>query len=361
MSMERLNVTILPAGRFGTALAVPLSENANVTLCIRSSEDNRIFQETRENQKYFPGIKLPDNIHSTDNLEEGLNKADVVILVPPSWKFREVYTSYMSFIPRKCLRVCGSKGMEEDTEMMMSQVMRDVDPSVDGSSYAVISGPNFAHEIVRGLPAATVIASENDAVTKKLQRLFRTNYLVPYMTDDVIGVQLGGAFKNPMAMAVGICDGMHMGNNAAAALMNRGLKEMTRLAVLLGADERTLMGLAGESDLSLSCRPGGGGRNYDAGIAIGRGEDPKLLFQSEQTIEALHTIKPAISLAHKNNVEVPILEGLHEIIYGGLQLSEVVSMLIERDHSYEDPQPIIHRKLRLPLRVLNRLFHLWGR
>lgn len=360
MSAEKLdlNVTVLRPGRFGTALLVPLAENVRqVTVYLADPEAHRIFQKTQENQKYFPGEKLPNNVHSTNNLEEALQKPDVVLITIPTKHFRTVAESALPLIPRDKIVVCGSKGLEEGTNMRMSQVIKDIDPRRKKRYLAVISGPNFAHEIVRGLPAATVIASENDKLTRTLQRLFRTNRFLPYRSDDVIGVELGGALKNPIALAVGICNGMGLGDNATAALMNRGFREMTRLAVVLGADERTLMGLTGEGDLSLSSRPGG--RNYDAGVAIGQGEDPKLLLQSGQTIEALSTIRPAISLARQKRVKVPIMEGVYGMIYEGFKPAQVLDMLVERYHGYEGPQPIIDRRIGLPLRLLNRLLHRW--
>ncbi len=360
MSAEKLdlNVTVLRPGRFGTALLIPLAENVRqVTIYLEDPEAHRLFQETQENQKYFPEFKLPDNVRSTNNLKEALQRPDVVVFATPTKYLRAVCESAEPFIPRNSIRVSTSKGLEEGTNMRMSQVIKDVNPRLRRNSLAVISGPNFAHEIVRGLPAATVIASESDALTKKLQRLFRTNRFLPYRSDDIIGVELGGALKNPIALAVGICNGMGLGDNATAALMNRGFREMTRLAVVLGADERTLMGLTGEGDLSLSSRPGG--RNYDAGVAIGRGEDPRLLLQSEQTIEALYTIRPAVSLAKQNKVKVPIMEGVYGMIYDGFKPTQVRDMLVERYHGYEGPQPIIDRRIGLPLRLLNRLLHRW--
>jgi len=361
MPAEKLDliVTVLRPGRFGTALLVPLAENVQQAIVyLADPEANRIFQETQEIQKYFPGYKLPSNVHSTNNLEEALQKSNVVLITTPTKHFRTVAESALPLMQEDQILVSGSKGLEEGTNMRMSQVIRDINPRFKKKCRAVISGPNFAREIIRGLPTATVIASENDALTRRLQRLFRTSRFLPYRSGDVIGVELGGALKNPIALAVGICHGMGLGDNATAALKNRGFREMTRLAVVLGADERTLMGLAGEGDLSLSSRPGG--RNYDAGVAIGQGEDPELLLQSDQTIEALYTIRPAIALARKKNVRVPILEGIYGIIYGGLEPAQVLDMLVERYHGYEGPQPIIDRRIGLLLRLLNRLLHRWG-
>lgn len=358
MSHEQINVAVLPSGRFGTALAVPLAENAErVNVYVRSWEDAEIFERTRANQKYFPGVKMPDNVRFSGDFREALRGVDTAVIVPPVKHLRELYGLIADDLPKDCSLVIASKGMEEDTNMRVSQILKDVNPKLSKDSYAVLSGPNFADEIVRGLPAATVIASENETLAQRMREIFRTKYFIPYITDDVIGVELGGALKNPVAMAVGICIGMGYGKSAAFALKNRGLREMIRLAVVLGADERTLMGESGDGDLSLSCQPPG--RNYESGVLLGKGEDPKLLFQSEQTIEALYTVKAAVSLARENNVEVPIFEGLYGILYEGLKPHEVVEIIANRNHLYEDPQPVLGRKLRFPMRLLNRIIHLW--
>lgn len=363
MLVEHPKVVISPPGRLGTALGNAISDNAEVWFLFRSTESNRIFQDTRENQKYFPRLRLADSIHSSVDPEEACYKAHVVILAPNVKNFRTHLESLAPIIIKegqgRTVLAHGCKGLEDGTNMRMSEVIRDVDPRFNRHHYAVISGPNLAHEVVRGLPAATVIASE-DGLAKQLQRLFRTKHFLPFVSDDVVGVELGGALKNPMAMAVGICFGMGLGYNASAAFMNRCAKEMIRLAVALGADERTLTGQSGIADLSVSCWPGAEGRNYTAGVAIGKGENPAILKQSEMTIEAFNTIKPAVLLARKNHVNVPILEGLERIVNEGANPNDLVRQLVEGSYTYEDPQPVIGR-LKAPLRSLNRVLHNWNR
>ncbi len=356
MSKEA-KIAIYRPGRFGTALAVPLSENTEVILIFGSREANAAFQHTRENPKYHPGHKLPDSVKSTDNIQKGLRDANILLLATPVPHLRTTYELLMPYAKDR-LVVCGSKGIEAVTCKTPSQILKDINPKLNGS-YAAISGPNLAWEIIRKLPAEIVIASKNESIRQKLKRILRTSYLFPYETSDVTGVELGGALKNPVAMLVGICDGLGLGNNAAAAIQNRGWREATRLAVVAGADEWTLTGLAGAADLAVSTRKDGGGRNYGAGVDIGRGEDPRLLQQSERTMEAFNTIAPAVALAHDKGVDVPLLEGLLQIINRERRPNHVISLLIDGNNHYEDPQPIIDRRLRLPLRILNRLSHRW--
>lgn len=373
MLNRELNVAIMPAGRFGTALAVPLSEKASkVTLYFRTSEYYQRFQETHENQKWFPGIKLPDNVYSTDNLQEAVEDTDVLIIVPPAKFFRDFYRSIYPYIEnnrfaRDGFIVLGSKGFEEETDLRMSELVKQ-ETSDLARRTVVISGPNYAHEIVKGLPFGIVLASENDKVAEELsEKIFKVKRKTrPYITDDVIGTELGGILDKPIAMAVGISDGMGMGRNAAALLKNRGLKEITRLAVVLGADRNTLGGLTGEGDLSLSSE--GPGRNYKAGFEIGEqrySEDLRLvierLLQSRETIEGLYSVKSAVSLARRNGVVMPITESLYKILYQGLSPQEAMEILMNTDGQYEDPQPVIDRRLRFPMRAVDRVMHIWHR
>lgn len=360
MSVERPKVAICPPGKFGTALGVVLAvaDKADVVFCFRTSEGDEIFRETGENRKHFPGQVLPNNITSTRDPEEALHGADVMIFATQARYSRTYFEEISPYRDKKTAVLSIIKGLEEDTAMRMSEVIRDIDPRVNKRLFAAMSGPNFAWEIIKGLQAATVIASENGRLAEWLQKLFKTSRFLPFRTDDVIGVELGGALKNPEAMMVGICDGLGLGNSASAALANRSSKEMTRLIVLLGGDERTAMGLAGDGDFDLSRRPGG--RNYDTGVVIGRGEDPRVFLNSKQTIEGLYTIKPALASVRKHGAKAPMLEGLYGIIYEGREPARVMDELIGGDFDYEDPQTIIHRNLRIPLRALNRLAHLWG-
>lgn len=375
MGKEKLNVVNLPAGRFPTALAVPVALRAKrVTLYFRSSEGHQIFQETHENKKWFPGIKLPDNVYSTDSLPEVVPDADVLNIIPPARYFRELYRSIYPYIDRSRFAkegfiVVGSKGFEEETALRISEIVRQETPDL-AKRTVVISGPNYAHEIVQGLPFGIVLASEDDVVAEELwKKLFKVSGTTKaYITDDVIGVELGGILGKPIAMAVGISDGMGMGRNAAHLLRSRGLKEITRLAVVLGADRNTLSGLSGDEDLALSSEDPG--RNYKAGFEIGEQRYPEdlqlviqKLLQSRDTIEGIQSVKSIIALANRGRepVIMPIIENLYKIFYEGLTPQEAQEILMSTDGKYEDPQPVIDRRLRFPMRAIDRIMHPWHR
>lgn len=344
--MERLNVAILPAGSFGRALAVPLSENSHkVTLIFRS----------RESQEKFSHLELPANVNLTYNHKQALEESNIVVLVPPSKHLREVYSTNCRYINSGAWIICGTKGLEQETNLTTFQVLKIVNPSL--RRWAIMSGPNFASEIAQGLYTETVIASAEDGVAEKLRRVFITKRFKPYVTDDVMGVALGGTLKNLIAMTRGIVEGKGMGSNFSASLLNSELREANRLAVVMGADERTLYGRSGLADIVLSSRPPG--RNYLAGLAIGQGVDPKFLMASGETIEGFDSIRPALSLAKSFGVEVPIFQILYEVLYEELKVDKAVDRLMEINGIFEDPQPVIDRRLRFPIRWMNRWLHFW--
>lgn len=353
-------VAILTGGTFGTSLAVPLSKNVrDIVLFIRSKERADLFNATRENREVFPGVLLPRNVRATSDAREALDGAEVAFLVPKAQAMREVVRDYVTpNIGPRTIVASGSKAFEEGTNLRMLEVITQENRSL-AARCAVISGPNFAHELIKGLPAAIVVASKYDKVARKVGTVLGSTQFKPYLTDDVIGVELGGILKNPIAIAAGIAEGMGLGSNASAAILNRGLREMIRLGVIMGADERTLMGLSGAGDLFLSSKPGG--RNYGAGVDIGRGISPVELKNSDLTIEGLYSVESAVVLARKWGVEVPIMESLNEIINYGLKPSEAMERLMTRGMTYEDPLPVTGVQSRFCIRVLNRLLHLWQR
>lgn len=347
--MERkLNVAILPAGSFGRALTVPLSENNHqITLCFRSEESLLKFSNTQ----------LPANVRSTTDYEGALRGANVIFFAPPSRFLRSYYSSAYHLIPKGADVVFGTKGIEEGTNLTTFQVPQDVNPTL--KHWAIMSGPNFAHEIAGRQYTETVIASIEDGVAERLRDVFKTDRFKPFITDDVMGVALGGSLKNLVAMTVGIYEGRGMGSNASAGLINSGLREAIRLAVVMGADERTLYGRSGLADIILSCRPPG--RNYLAGFAIGEGANPESLIEAGKTIEGFYSVKSAVTLGEKFGVEVPMFRTLYEVLYQGLSVDRAIEKLMNMNGAFEDPSPVISRKLRFPLRSLNRLLHLWHR
>lgn len=352
---QEKKIAILPAGSMGIAIGTVFAENSDqVTLGYRSEEPCKRFLETRTDAR-FPGDKLPGNIGATTDLERLVAESDLVVFATRARHLRGFFRQIKSAIRPDTEVIHVVKGLDPETNQRISEVLSNEKHSLR-NHITVLSGPNYAHEIVRRLPTVTVIASTNQDLAKRLQSGLSTSAFRPYISDDMIGVELGGALKNPFAMAVGIVEGMRLGANTSAAMQNRGLWEMMHLAVMLGADQYTIIGPAGAGDLSVSCKPPG--RNYLAGFQIGQGEDPQSLSESGITIEGLDSVRSAVILARQHKVEVPILETLEDILYHGLTLDAAGKRLMSRDLAYAEPQPTMDPRL---IRWMNRIFHVWGK
>ncbi|OGE42331.1 glycerol-3-phosphate dehydrogenase [Candidatus Daviesbacteria bacterium RIFCSPLOWO2_01_FULL_39_12] len=333
--MGKLNISILPAGAWGTALAVPLSDNGHhVKLYFRHQEDADHFNQEKENTKRLPKIKFNGRVCAISNLEEALEDADVLVLACDCAHVRNFFTQIKPLLKNNTKVLCVSKGIEEDTNLCMSEVLEQMDPQIS-SKLAVLSGPNFAIEVGKRLPTLTVIASKNKEIAQDLQKIFSSENFRIYTQDDVVGVELGGALKNVIAIGVGIGDGLRYGENGRAALITRGIAEMIKLGVEMGADELTFAGLSGMGDLILTCTSGKS-RNYKAGLRIGRGVNPKELIESDETIEGLFTVRAAHELAKAKNIEVPIMEMVYKIVYKGLKPRKGFKQLMELELSSED-------------------------
>lgn len=333
--MKRLNIAVLPAGAWGTALAIPLSDNGhNVKLYFRQQEDAQSFNEIKQNFKRLPKIKFNELVSATANLEEATKEADIVILACDSVHIRNFFKRIKPNLSNDTKVLCVSKGIEEGTNLGMSQVLEEIDSGIS-SRLAVMSGPNFAIEVANRLPTLTVIASTKKEIAKLLQKVFTTRNFRIYTQDDVIGVELGGALKNVIAIGVGIGDGLRMGENGRAALITRGITEMIRLGTALGADKLTFAGLSGMGDLILSCTSGKS-RNHKAGLMIGRGVDPKDLLNSDETIEGLYTVKAVIALARRKKIKIPIMEMVYKIVYRNLKPLEAFKQLMKLELSSEN-------------------------
>lgn len=331
----KLNIAILPAGAWGTALAVPLSDNGhNVKFYFRYQEDADSFNQDKENTKRLPKIKFNGRASATSSLEEAVADADILVLSCDSAHVRNFFGQIKPFLSKKTKILCVSKGIEEETNLCMSDVLHEIDPQIK-SRLAVLSGPNFAIEVGKRLPTLTVIASDNKQVAKQLQKVFSSKNFRVYTQDDVVGVELGGALKNVIAIGVGIGDGLRYGENGRAALITRGIAEMIKLGVEMGADELTFAGLSGMGDLILTCTSGKS-RNHQAGLRIGRGVNPKELIESDETIEGLLTVKAAYEIAKKKKIEVPIMEMVYKIVYEGLKPKDGFKQLMQLELSSED-------------------------
>jgi glycerol-3-phosphate dehydrogenase (NAD(P)+) len=278
------------------------------------------------NSVFMPGVRLPKTVRATDDLRAAVEGAGCVLLVVPSQFVRSVLKEAVGWIGDDAVIVSAVKGIEKGTLKTASGVIREF----SGAEVAVISGPSFAVEVVRRQPTAVTLAVEDKAAGAILQDIFNTDYFRVYTHDDIIGAEIGGALKNVIAVASGITDGLELGTNARAALITRGLAEITRLGVALGGKERTFSGLSGLGDLVLTCT-GTLSRNYTVGFRLGRGERLKdILGDSREVAEGVETSASAFELAQKTGIEMPIVEQVYRVIHEGRHPAEAVAELMTR-------------------------------
>jgi glycerol-3-phosphate dehydrogenase (NAD(P)+) len=315
------NLAIIGAGGWGTALAVRLSNRAeSIRLWAYEAELAECLQRTRINSLYLPAITIPANVEATAHIGRALMDADIVVTAVPSQHVRGVFEQMRPALSSDAqahrVFVSATKGLESDTLLRMSEVMAQALPSPYASRIAVLSGPTFAQEIAKGSPAAVVIASADEAIAREVQEQFSSSTFRLYTNSDVIGVEIGGAVKNVIAIAAGVCDGLNLGSNAIAALVTRGLSEITRLACACGARRDTLAGLAGLGDLVLTCT-GVQSRNHAVGVELGRGRPLREILQSMRMVaEGVNTTAATVRLARQKGVEMPITEQMHAVLYG---------------------------------------------
>jgi glycerol-3-phosphate dehydrogenase (NAD(P)+) len=324
-------IGIVGAGGWGIALAKLLADKgSSVTLWCHSPASYHELNEGRESRSYLPGIVLPTDIEVSRSLEATMWAKDLVICAVPSHAVRAVMTSAAGQISSSQAVLCGTKGLEEGSLKTMGEVLADIFAVPGGERFAFMSGPTFALEVARGLPAAVTVASSNDVLSKDVQETFSTENFRVYTSMDVVGVQMGGVIKNVVAIAAGISDGLGLGQNARAALITRGLAEMTRLAVRMGADPMTLAGLPGLGDLILTCA-GELSRNRQAGLQIAQGKSIQEITAATRTVaEGIRNTRSVYMLAQRLKVEMPIVEQMHQVIYGGKQPAEAVRHLMQR-------------------------------
>ena len=324
-------VCVLGGGSWGTALGHVLSRNGHVVTVW--AHDPAVAEEIRTrstNEKYLPGVDLAPSLEARAAMPEALEGAGVVVSATPSHAVREVFEEAREAFPDEALIVSGSKGIEIESGLRMSEVMRDV---LGGRAdrLVVLSGPSFAAEMVRGLPTAVAAASERAEDARACQALFQNDHLRVYTQTDVVGTELGGSLKNIIALAAGISDGLELGNNARAALITRGLAELSRLTVALGGREATLSGLAGAGDLILTCT-GDLSRNRSAGLAMGRGADlEEALEEVQMVVEGVPTTRAARRLARRHGVEMPIVDAVYSILFEETAPREALAELMARD------------------------------
>ena len=326
-------IAILGGGGWGTALAIVLSRSRKpleISLWVRNAGLAESIRHDRENKMYLPGSKLSESVQVHTELEAALSGAQVILGAMPSAHARVVYASALPFVATDASFVSASKGLEPGTHLRMSEVIAQVFSPKFAPRIAVISGPSFAAEAARGEPTAIVVASRDAALATDLQEEFAGPNFRLYTNDDVLGVELAGAMKNVMAIAAGACQGLGLGSNALAALITRGLAEMARLAVALGARPETLSGLAGLGDLVLTCT-GSLSRNRFVGIELGKGRAlGEILANMHMVAEGVHTTEPLLALAREHQIEMPITEQVDAILHAGKSPKDAIRDIMER-------------------------------
>lgn len=326
MKQKRLRVTVLGDGGWGTTLAIYLSnQNHSVTLWGAFPAYVNLVQTKRENPRFLPGISIPRKVRLTAQLESAVANAQVLILAVPSQYLRGVANRLKHIFPSRCPVVSAAKGLENRTLYRMSQVIEE---ELGQAAVAALSGPNIAREIAEGHPATAVVASRKPQLAKNIQSLFMSKQLRLYTSDDLAGVELGGALKNPLAIAAGIADGLGFGSNAKAALVTRGIVEMSRLGVSLGARAETFWGLSGLGDLITTCLSG---RNHWLGQELGSGRKLKAILSSTpMVVEGVETCRAAVSLGHKQKIEMPIMEQVYGVLFRRQSPREAIERLMMR-------------------------------
>lgn len=324
-------VAVMGAGAWGTALAKVLAEAGNdVALWARRPDLAEQINVTRENPEYLPGVQLPPGIAATADAAEVLRGATTVLLGVPAQTMRSNLERWAPLLTADATLVSLAKGIELDTLMRMSQVIASV-TGADPAQVAVVSGPNLASEIAAGQPAATVIACADSGRAVALQRMLNTGYFRPYTNADVIGTEVGGACKNVIALACGMAAGVGLGENTAAAIITRGLAEIIRLGIALGAKDATLAGLAGVGDLVATCASPRS-RNRSFGELLGRGETMASALQAKEghVVEGVTSCQSVLALASSYDIEMPLTDAVHRVCHKGLSVSEAVALLLGR-------------------------------
>ncbi|MDR2898894.1 MAG: NAD(P)H-dependent glycerol-3-phosphate dehydrogenase [Clostridiales bacterium] len=329
-----MKICIIGSGSWGTAIAYLLAKNGHtVTMWTRSAEKARQMETERENKDYIPGVKMPDNVSVCSDFEKAAQGTDMFIMSKGSKYVRETAEMYGSLIPTGALVVNASKGLEDGTLLRMSQILTETLPERE---IAVISGPSHAEEVVKEIPTAVVASAINEKSALIIQDTFMNRNFRVYTNNDIIGVELGGALKNVIALAAGISDGMGYGDNTKAALMTRGIREISRLGLALGANADTFNGLSGIGDLIVTCTSMHS-RNRRCGILLGEGMPiTEALATVRMEVEGVNTSRAAYNMAVKHNVESPIITEIYNILDNGKDPRQAVSDLMTRDRKTEN-------------------------
>jgi len=332
------DIAVIGGGAWGTGIAIVLGRKGThrVRLWAHETDVCESITQNHVNERFLPGRMIPDSVTASNDLATALGGAHIVVSVMPSQHCRGLFERMRPLIQPQTLIVSATKGLEEGSLERMTEVIADVLKRDDGFAIGALSGPSFAVEAARGDPTAITVASQDASLLRTVQQEFSDPTFRVYTNGDVIGVELGGALKNIVAIAAGICDGLGFGHNSVAALITRGLAEMTRLVVACGGRAETMAGLAGLGDLVLTCT-GGLSRNRSVGVALGRGQKlPQIIAGMHGMVaEGIFTTTAAVGLAHARKVEMPITEQMHAILHHGKSPREAIHELMTRSGKSE--------------------------
>ncbi len=326
-------IAVIGAGSWGTALAVMLEQDGHdVTMWARNTEAVETMKKTKENKQYLPGVLLGENIDVTTDAQKAISGKEIVISAVPSRAVRETMTRFADLFQKDTIVVNVAKGLEQGSLLRLSEVIKECLPNCHP---CVLSGPSHAEEVGRQIPTACVIATEETDIAKMIQKEFMNPNFRVYTNHDMIGVEIGAALKNIMALAAGMSDGLGFGDNTKAALMTRGMTEMTRLGIAMGGKAETFAGLSGIGDLIVTCTSMHS-RNRRAGILLGQGKSlAETLAEVKMVVEGINTVQAACELAKKYHVSMPITEEINQVLFYGKNVREAVLQLMTRDRKAE--------------------------
>ncbi|MCP3850397.1 MAG: NAD(P)-dependent glycerol-3-phosphate dehydrogenase [Gammaproteobacteria bacterium] len=332
------SITVLGAGSWGTALAILLAKNGQrVLLWGRSQEKISAMMDAGENTFFLPGITFPENLTLTSDFEQAVLQSEELLVVVPSHAFHDTLLKIKQAKPQLQRISWATKGLEPNTHQLLHSVIDDIYQTQGKTTLkqAVISGPTFAAEVANGLPTALTIAANDVTYAKMLSEMLCNATLRPYISEDIVGLEIGGAAKNVMAIAAGIADGLGYGANTRSALITRGLNEISRLANKLGGEQHTMMGLSGLGDLLLTCTDDQS-RNRRMGLAIGSGKTiEQAQLEIQQVVEGVQAASQIYSLSQELNIEMPIIEQVYQVLYQGLTPQKAVQNLLTREYKSE--------------------------
>ena len=331
-----MEIAVVGAGSWGTALALVLAHKGNqVSLWVRNNDLYKSMMLKRRNEHYLPHANLPPDIRPTLSLEEAVKGKKYIFLVVPSQAVRETVSRLKPHLAKSAILVNAAKGLEQDTSLRMSQVIEEELKGDNKYGVAVISGPNHAEEVSQNIPSATVVASKEPEVARKVQEILMTPYLRVYTNSDLIGVEMGGALKNIVALGSGIAEGLGMGDNTKAALLTRGLLEIIRLGKAMGAQGSTFTGLSGLGDLFVTSSSRHS-RNLQVGIELGKGNSLRQIMSGMQMVaEGVNTTRVAYQLSEERGIEMPITWQIYEVLFDNKAPKDAASALMQRDKKGE--------------------------